>query len=66
MKDEDEYEEGLDWDTVMRNRMRALTSKSVQGYIHWIEGALHEFNYLSSTYYLEHKEIAIEYGCCNN
>jgi hypothetical protein len=61
-----EDEEGLDWDTVMKQRMRALTSKSVQGYIHWIGGALHEFNYLSSPCYLEHKEITVDYRFANN
>jgi len=59
-------EERLDWNTVMQSRIRSLTAKSVNGYTHWIQGALHEFNYVKTSYYLEHKEITVECGFCDN
>lgn len=56
----------LEWESMMQKRIRSLTAKSVNGYTRWIDRALHEFNFSSSPYYIEHKELMVEYGFCNN
>lgn len=56
----------LEWEIMMQERIRSLTAKSVNGYTRWIDRALYEFNFLNSSYYLEYKELMVEYGFCNN
>tara|TARA_R100001594_G_C3990828_1_gene252364 strand:- start:594 stop:782 length:189 start_codon:yes stop_codon:yes gene_type:complete len=61
-----ECPENLDWQAVMNERVRSLTAKSVNGYTHWIDKALLEFNFLNTSYYLEQKEIVVDCQFCNN
>ena len=63
---EENQNERVEWETVMQDRVKSLTAKSANGYIHWITKALYEFNYIHTAYYLDHKEFLVGYKFSNN